>query len=280
MAAIFKKFVLTTLFALFASQASALFIQADWFDPTQPGVGTNRYAYSGNDPVNRFDPNGNSWLDRGFDKAFGEGSFNNTFGDRGSAWSDRNFGNGVEQFAGEAFQHDVGNNTLSGLGYGEDYTYDQYKDMRIAGASGRAMSADNELYQSATVVGGLARPLATAGTRILQRQAANQVTDYVTNPKNLWGKDPERIASLFRRAGFEVNVEPGRRGSGLAVVLDINRGPVQQIRFHPGGGTQHGGAPRIVIAAGGSIGRVTIHDNSYIRYPGQRGTFVNIDNLQ
>ena len=54
-----KQLVLTTLFALFASQASAMFIQPDWFDPTQPGVGTNRYAYSHNDPVNITDPNGN-----------------------------------------------------------------------------------------------------------------------------------------------------------------------------------------------------------------------------
>ena len=54
-----KQLILTTLFALFASQASAMFIQADWLDPTQPGVGTNRYAYSGNDPVNQRDPNGN-----------------------------------------------------------------------------------------------------------------------------------------------------------------------------------------------------------------------------
>jgi RHS repeat-associated protein len=36
-----------------------LFIQPDWFDPTQPGVGTNRYAYSANDPVNSLDPSGN-----------------------------------------------------------------------------------------------------------------------------------------------------------------------------------------------------------------------------
>ena len=37
-----------------------LFIQPDWFEVTQPGVGTNRYAYSHNDPVNRIDPEGNS----------------------------------------------------------------------------------------------------------------------------------------------------------------------------------------------------------------------------
>ena len=37
----------------------ALFIQPDWFEVTEFGVGTNRYAYSLNDPVNLSDPNGN-----------------------------------------------------------------------------------------------------------------------------------------------------------------------------------------------------------------------------
>ena len=27
-------------------------------DPTLPGVGTNRYAYAANDPINKSDPNG------------------------------------------------------------------------------------------------------------------------------------------------------------------------------------------------------------------------------
>ncbi len=34
------------------------FISADTFDPWEAGVGTNRYAYSGNDPINLSDPNG------------------------------------------------------------------------------------------------------------------------------------------------------------------------------------------------------------------------------
>jgi RHS repeat-associated protein len=37
------------------------FIQADQSDPTQVGVGTNRYAYAGNDPVNASDPKGLCW---------------------------------------------------------------------------------------------------------------------------------------------------------------------------------------------------------------------------
>ncbi len=36
----------------------ARFASPDWFDPVQPGVGTNRYAYSLNDPVNNSDING------------------------------------------------------------------------------------------------------------------------------------------------------------------------------------------------------------------------------
>jgi hypothetical protein len=36
----------------------ARFISPDTMDPTMQGVGTNRYAYAGNDPINRSDPNG------------------------------------------------------------------------------------------------------------------------------------------------------------------------------------------------------------------------------
>ena len=54
-----RKILLTITFAALASQASAMFIQADWPSPTEPGVGTNRYAYSANDPVNKLDPRGN-----------------------------------------------------------------------------------------------------------------------------------------------------------------------------------------------------------------------------
>jgi RHS repeat-associated protein len=36
-----------------------MFIQPDWFDVTKPGVGTNRFSYSFNDPINKADPSGN-----------------------------------------------------------------------------------------------------------------------------------------------------------------------------------------------------------------------------
>ena len=41
------------------------FIQPDWFEVTEPGVGTNRYAYSNNDPVNLLDPGGNLFSGEG-----------------------------------------------------------------------------------------------------------------------------------------------------------------------------------------------------------------------
>ena len=40
--------------------ANARFISPDDMDPTLPGVGTNRYAYALNDPVNKADPNGHN----------------------------------------------------------------------------------------------------------------------------------------------------------------------------------------------------------------------------
>jgi len=50
--------VANVLILSFGQAANARFISPDDWDPTVPGVGTNRYAYSENDPVNKSDPNG------------------------------------------------------------------------------------------------------------------------------------------------------------------------------------------------------------------------------
>ncbi|MCB1386186.1 MAG: hypothetical protein KDJ80_09640 [Nitratireductor sp.] len=46
--------------ARYMDPATGRFISPDDWDPTLPGVGTNRYAYAHNDPVNKSDPTGHS----------------------------------------------------------------------------------------------------------------------------------------------------------------------------------------------------------------------------
>jgi hypothetical protein len=68
------------------------FISPDDWDPTLPGVGTNRYAYAANDPVNKADPNGHSfWSDV---KDFFSGLFGGGGGGGGSGGSGGGSGSG------------------------------------------------------------------------------------------------------------------------------------------------------------------------------------------
>jgi hypothetical protein len=60
-------FIACLTVATFGQSANARFISPDDWDPTKPGVGTNRYAYSENDPINHSDPNGHMEPD---DKSF------------------------------------------------------------------------------------------------------------------------------------------------------------------------------------------------------------------
>ncbi|KQW60423.1 MULTISPECIES: polymorphic toxin type 10 domain-containing protein [unclassified Ensifer] len=50
--------VASLAFTPMANLANARFVSPDTLDATFQGVGTNRYAYAGNDPVNNSDPNG------------------------------------------------------------------------------------------------------------------------------------------------------------------------------------------------------------------------------
>lgn len=50
--------------ARYMDPALGRFISPDDWDPTLPGVGTNRYAYAENDPINKSDPNGHAIADK------------------------------------------------------------------------------------------------------------------------------------------------------------------------------------------------------------------------
>jgi RHS repeat-associated protein len=47
--------------ARYYDPALAIFLQPDWLDIRTPGVGANRYAYAGGDPVNLRDPEGSEY---------------------------------------------------------------------------------------------------------------------------------------------------------------------------------------------------------------------------
>jgi len=49
---------LTYLHARYYDASLGRFLSPDWWDPSDPGVGTDRYGYSLGDPVNKSDPNG------------------------------------------------------------------------------------------------------------------------------------------------------------------------------------------------------------------------------
>ncbi|MCZ4271240.1 RHS repeat-associated core domain-containing protein [Maritalea porphyrae] len=61
---------LTYLNARYYDPELARFIQPDWWNPADPAVGTNRYAYSLNDPVNKSDPSGHFCQGEGFGDCF------------------------------------------------------------------------------------------------------------------------------------------------------------------------------------------------------------------
>jgi hypothetical protein len=56
--------LLATMLAITtAPAAQARFLSPDTYDPWMEGVDFNPYAYAGNDPINKSDPNGRTWAD-------------------------------------------------------------------------------------------------------------------------------------------------------------------------------------------------------------------------
>ncbi|MEM9633745.1 MAG: HNH/ENDO VII family nuclease [Pseudomonadota bacterium] len=71
---------LSYLNARYYDPVLARFISPDWFDPQEPGVGTNRYSYAGNNPIAYKDPSGN-WFNGPFGQPFDYQNSDNDFAD-------------------------------------------------------------------------------------------------------------------------------------------------------------------------------------------------------
>lgn len=71
--------------------------------------------------------------------------------------------------------------------------------------------------------------------------AKKWINQLLVKPKSLWGKSPEQIADVFRKAGYEVAIEQSTKGSKLSKQIRIKRFDINNIQVHPGGGL-HGGS--------------------------------------
>lgn len=133
----------------------AIFIQPDWWEVTQPGVGTNRYAYSANDPVNAADPGGNITYNPGGSTSTGYHN-QDTPDERYTSWTDRSHsdyetsispdfvGNPGVDFGTTVERRDSDSFNPRGGGWETRTEYvvtDHYADF-LVGSSGMAASGD------------------------------------------------------------------------------------------------------------------------------------------
>ncbi len=225
---ILQQFILTAAFAVFASQASAMFIQADPMYPTGPGVGTNRYAYSGGDPINRMDPSGYAWIDRAFESVFGDGSFDRTFGSGASESMDRIadgvFGNRNDRAAARSYTSYLTDG--GSLGYDSwrystgSFTYSFTNDLRSGpiqvNSGGGATGMPNDPFHDTVAIGGMMATLAgVMASRYPDDIARNRRTTAVLAASSSYGRQPMGMQIVFSLSGTPYSsatrMSPGQR---------------------------------------------------------------------
>lgn len=106
--------------------------------------------------------------------------------------------------------------------------------------------------------------------------AAKWIERLLTQPKQIWGKSPDQIADVFRKAGHTVTVEQSTKGSKLSVQLRI-RGhrDIQNIQVHPGGG-RHGGSYYKISSS--TQGKIKVVDRvTYVPTVGEKATIIFMD---
>ena len=192
----------------------------DWFEVTQPGVGTNRYAYSGNDPINKLDPLGNNWEPDGADygvdtddddvpDAFaprGYGVGGATDARRGNPVINGSFASG-SQFAGRKADLD---NPLEAWGM----VYDEIPDF-LDFEKGRAQVNSAFITLGTFIVGGPAVKGVLSGVSWLTRgiRASRNASRVFWSGTNATGQSAKLAAESLARSQGSVTLEmtlPGK----------------------------------------------------------------------
>ena len=219
------------------------------------GVGTNRYAYSGNDPINAADPGGNGfWSDLGdslrdtwdnikdsfsvdrdtrrsardYNYAHQGGGFDGSYGD----WKE-----GYEQhtFGADIHLSTKGLNPLTYVRRAGVYALQRYITRNVARSFAKKRFRERAL-----------RKLFGDPVSLMKGRRAGEVA--------------EIIAERFKSQGFSAKIRISRRGSGKSISIDLNyKGKstggrmftIDQIRIHPGGGQHKAGYLHISTSFGG-----------------------------
>ncbi len=183
------------LHARYYDPAFGRFISPDDWDPNLPGVGTNRYAYAENDPVNKADNNGHAGGIAAAKAAAKKEAELKADQNAGAKFANAHQGfslRGIKSSAAlKAFE--ALNKRAKAYAIGDDYTF----------VSGMAYSDDTLLGLIAGGVPGLARGIMTAGTEA----AIGAIAEESTSPL---------AAALSSAARVRANYIQGKLAEGLA----------------------------------------------------------------
>ncbi|WNG22607.1 hypothetical protein F0U62_00165 [Cystobacter fuscus] len=132
-----------------------------------------------------------------------------------------------------------------------------------------AVKANKSYQKVATMLGKGAAIAETAA------DAKKWISQLLIKPKSLWGKGPDQIADVFRKAGYEVQIAPSTKGSKLSKQIQIKRSDIQNIQVHPGGG-RHGGSYYKISSSSKGIIKV-VDRATYVPTLGEKATIIYMD---
>jgi len=168
--------LLIVLMATFATQANAIFTSPDTLDPTIPGVGKNRYAYSFNDPINKSDPSGNATLQETIENIWD--SILGSHESRQQRQMERLAETEIDLWYNQS-EYDLGNRSQFSYEHWRDHYTAKQEDLldKLDESRGRALLGEvgtvlEILSAKGAVKPGTARSLISGSTRILGQSSA------------------------------------------------------------------------------------------------------------